>query len=146
MPVLLVPGRVPVLFAVLRQGGLVHHVLLLAPGRGETAALHRTAHTALVLGPGRHELLRVHGVQVPLETGNITGHTLLKYVCNPELLPFALQFLSELQSTCDVAKISQIVVDPVIVNLLEVVQPNLSQSHGVLLENIGARSPLVWRS
>ena len=144
MPVLLVPGRVPVLFAVLRQGGLVHHVLLLAPGRGETAALHRTAHAALVLGPGRHKLLRVHRVQVPLETGNITGYTLLKYNCNR--VPFALQFLSELQSTCDVAKISQIVVDPVIVNLLEVVQPNLSQSHGVLLENIGARSPLVWRS
>ena len=72
--------------------------------------------------------------------------TLLEYVCNPELLPFALQFLSELQSTCDVAKISQLVVDPVVVNLLEVVQPNLGQSHGVLLENIGARSPLVRRS
>ena len=72
--------------------------------------------------------------------------TLLKYVCSPQLLPFALQFPSELQSTCDVAKISQLVVDPVVVNLLEVVQPNLGQSHGVLLENIGARSPLVWRS
>ena len=126
----------------------MHHVLLLAPGRGETAALHRTAHTALVLGPGRHKLLRVHGVQVPLETGNMASYIaqICLFVCNPELIPFALQFLSELQSTCDVAKISQIVVDPVIVNLLEVVQPNLSQSHGVLLENIGARSPLVWRS
>ena len=55
--------------------------------------------------------------------------TLLKYGSDHELLPFALQFLSELQSACDVAKISQIVVDPVVVNLLEVVQPNLGQSH-----------------
>ena len=50
MPVLLVPGRVPVLSTVLRQDRLVNHVLLLAPGRGETPPLHRTPHTALVLG------------------------------------------------------------------------------------------------
>ena len=49
MPVLLVPGWVPVLSTVLGQDRLVNHVLLLAPGRGETPPLHSTPHTALVL-------------------------------------------------------------------------------------------------
>ena len=49
MPVLLVPGWVPVLSTVLGQDRLVNHVLLLAPGRGETPPLHRTPHTALVI-------------------------------------------------------------------------------------------------
>ena len=51
-------------------------------------------------------------------------------ICRPSLLkPFTMQVGPEQLTLGEVPKISQLVVDSLVINLLELVQPNLGQTN-----------------
>ena len=58
----------------------------------------------------------------------------------------AVQILPQLLPAGHVAKVPQVVTDPVVVVLLVVVQPDLGQPDGVAPEDVHAAAPLVRRS
>ena len=60
--------------------------------------------------------------------------------------PVTLQAVPQLAPLTDVPEVPQFVVNPVVIDLLEVVQPDLGQPHWVLLEDVTARPPLVRRA